>query len=140
MVNSTVFATVDTGLGMPVGFLSVMVAIQGVASVASGLAADAVIRRLGFERTIVAGSTLFAVGLACQTSTLMWVVLGGVVPFAAGIPLIVAAANPVLHGARVARPGAAGPTRIPAAVRPTATPVPEVAHADLAVAPGPTSD
>ncbi|MEE1619858.1 MFS transporter [Zafaria sp. Z1313] len=92
ITNSTIFATVDTGLGMPPEFLSVVVALQGIVSVSVGLAASSVIRRFGFEATIMAGSVLFTVGMASQAAGVLWVVLAGIVPFAAGVTLMIVAA------------------------------------------------
>lgn len=53
VLNVTIFATNEQGLGMPPEFLSVLLSTQGVAAVLGGLSASAVIRRFGFRATMI---------------------------------------------------------------------------------------
>ena len=76
VINITNFATIDQGLGLPVEMLSVAVSVQGVCSVAGGLTASMVIRRVGVRRTMVMGLLLLAVGVGgLATSSVPVVVL-----------------------------------------------------------------
>ncbi|GAB3548059.1 MFS transporter [Arthrobacter tumbae] len=86
VLNVTIFATVDQGLGLPPEFLSVLISCQGVMSVVGGLTASAVIRRVGIPRTIVVGILLLGVSVLGSGSTLLSVVLGSTVLLGLGVP------------------------------------------------------
>lgn len=86
VLNVTIFATVDQGLGMPPEFLSVLVSCQGVMSVIGGLTASAVIRRLGIQWTVVVGVLLLGVAVFGSAAQVLGVVLGSTVLLGLGVP------------------------------------------------------
>lgn len=86
VLNVTIFATVDQGLGLPPEFLSVLVSCQGVMSVVGGLTASGVIRRLGIRRTVVVGILLLGVAVLGSASTVLGVVLSSSVLLGLGVP------------------------------------------------------
>ena len=77
ILNVTIFATVEQGLGRPPEFLSVLLGFQGVMAVAGGITASMVIRRFGIPATIAAGVLLLAAGLLTTALTSLPLILGG---------------------------------------------------------------
>jgi MFS family permease len=80
LIQGAVFALVDEGLHRESSFLGVIVTVQAIGSIAGGLSAGAVIRRIGELRA--AGAGLFACGLGlglCPIATLPTVLPGAVV-------------------------------------------------------------
>ncbi|MEU9828379.1 MFS transporter [Micromonospora chersina] len=71
------YAVVDDGLHRPPEFNGVLGTVQGVGSLAGGLAAGALLRRLGDRRVTAVAAALLAAGLALRA-------VPGVVPVAAG--------------------------------------------------------
>ncbi|NJC21668.1 MFS family permease [Arthrobacter pigmenti] len=86
VLNVTIFATTEQGLGMPPEFLSVLISCQGVMSVVGGLTASMVIRRLGIRRTIVVGILLLSVAVFGSGVPVLGVVLGSTVLLGIGVP------------------------------------------------------
>ncbi|MET4061863.1 MFS family permease [Arthrobacter sp. UYP6] len=79
VLNVTVFATNEQGLGMAPEFLSVLLSVQGVAAVIGGLTASAVIRRFGVRTTIVTAVVMLAVAVLTTALTVLAVVFCGAV-------------------------------------------------------------
>jgi MFS family permease len=77
ILNVTIFATVEQGLGRPPEFLSVLLGFQGVMAVAGGITASMVIRRFGIPATIAAGVLLLAAGLLTTALSSLSLILGG---------------------------------------------------------------
>lgn len=86
VLNVTIFATTEQGLGMPPEFLSVLISCQGVMSVVGGLTASMVIRRLGIRRTIVTGVLLLSVAVFGSGVPVLGVVLASTVVLGLGVP------------------------------------------------------
>lgn len=86
VLNVTIFATTEQGLGMPPEFLSVLVSCQGVMSVIGGLTASMVIRRLGIQRTVVVGVLLLSIAVLGSGVPVLGVVLGSTVLLGLGVP------------------------------------------------------
>lgn len=79
VINVTIFATTEQGLGQPPEFLSVLLGVQGAMSVLGGLAASRVIRRFGIRTTIAFSVAVLAVGVLLTASPSLPVVFGGTV-------------------------------------------------------------
>ncbi|MCQ1946701.1 MFS transporter [Arthrobacter sp. zg-Y1116] len=77
ILNVTVFATVEQGLGKPPEFLSVLLGAQGVMAVLGGLTASLVIRRFGIRRCMVFGVALLAGGVLTTALTVLPLVMAG---------------------------------------------------------------
>ncbi|MCO1338261.1 hypothetical protein BJH93_05030 [Kocuria polaris] len=92
MTNSTTFAVVDRGLGLPPEALSVAVALQGAFSIIAGLNASKILNRFGFARTLGFGAFAFGLGYAAQTTGVLWLTILGILPFAFGITAVIIAA------------------------------------------------
>lgn len=92
MTNSTTFAVVDRGLGLPPEALSVAVALQGAFSIVAGLNAAKILNRFGYARTLGFGALAFGAGYATQTTGVLWLTILGILPFAFGITLVAIAA------------------------------------------------
>ncbi|MCQ1995827.1 MFS transporter [Arthrobacter sp. zg-Y1171] len=77
ILNVTVFATVEQGLGKPPEFLSVLLGAQGVMAVLGGLTASLLIRRFGIRRCMVFGVALLAGGVLTTALTVLPLVMAG---------------------------------------------------------------
>ncbi|MCC3301778.1 MFS transporter [Arthrobacter sp. zg-Y895] len=77
ILNVTVFATVEQGLGKPPEFLSVLLGAQGVMAVLGGLTASLVIRRFGIRRCMVFGVALLAGGVLTTALAFLPLVMAG---------------------------------------------------------------
>ncbi|UYM07359.1 MFS transporter [Solicola gregarius] len=89
--ESVMFAIVDA-FDRPAAYVGVVVMVQGIGAVAGGVAAAAVIRRIGEAAAIVCSLTLFAISTATiALAPAMWVVLVAVVPTGVGLPLTIIA-------------------------------------------------
>ncbi|WP_406290126.1 MFS transporter [Embleya sp. NBC_00896] len=95
--GGAIYAVVDDGLGRSPAFTGVLYTAQGVGSVAVGLCAGALIRRLGAKWFAVCGLALFAVGVGLRVFASLPVVLGGTVLIGFGLPAIHVAALTVLQ-------------------------------------------
>ncbi|GAB3518584.1 MFS transporter [Arthrobacter monumenti] len=91
VLNVTNFASLEEGLGMPVEYLSVLVSVQGVMSIAGGLAASSVIRRVGLQKTMAAGVLLAGLGVATLASSSLVLFLLGISFIGIGVPWMVVA-------------------------------------------------
>ncbi|MCC9177957.1 MFS transporter [Arthrobacter sp. zg-Y750] len=91
ILNVTVFATVEQGLGRPPEFLSVLLGVQGGTAILGGLAASGVIRRLGLRRCMVSGVLLLAGGVLATALTVLPLILAGAAAVGAGVSLLVIA-------------------------------------------------
>ncbi len=69
VLNVTIFATIEQGLGMPPQTLNLSIALQGALAVLAGLTARTAIRRLGIRRTMVTGLLVLAVSIAGQATS-----------------------------------------------------------------------
>jgi len=67
--SETLIFAITQALGRPASFIGVLGTLQGVGSIAGGLTAGRMLRRLGDLRTLGIGITLFAVG------DLLWLIL-----------------------------------------------------------------
>ncbi|WP_443042859.1 MFS transporter [Streptomyces sp. NBC_00370] len=86
------FAVVDRGLGREPAFLGLLSAVQGAGSVATGLLAGPLLRRLPERRFGAAGIALFAVGLALRAVPYDAPVLAGSLAVGLGLPAVLIAA------------------------------------------------
>jgi MFS family permease len=95
--ETAVFAIVDSGLHRSPAFVGVIMAVQGVAAVGSGVVAAAVLRRVGEPRLIVLGLVSFAAGCPLMASGLLLPTLAGVVLLGWGIPWTMVGLNTLLQ-------------------------------------------
>lgn len=77
ILNVTIFATVEQGLGMPPEFLSVLVSVQGATAIVAGLTASTLIRKLGIRTVIILGVTLLSVAVLASAVPSAPVVITG---------------------------------------------------------------
>ncbi|UWX80014.1 MFS transporter [Arthrobacter jinronghuae] len=127
ILNVTIFATVEQGLGRPPEFLSVLLGAQGVMAVLGGLTASLVIRRFGVRRCMVFGVALLAGGVLTTALTFLPLVLAGAAAVGTGASWMVIAF--VTLRQEETPPGMQGRT---AAVTQVMTNLPQVAASMLA--------
>ncbi|MEW2330833.1 MFS transporter [Micromonospora chersina] len=82
------YAVVDDGLHRPPEFNGVLGTAQGVGSLAGGLAAGALLRRLGDRRVTAVAAALLAGGLALRAAPGLLPVVAGTLAVGAGAPLV----------------------------------------------------
>ena len=87
--ETLVYAVVDADLHRPPAFLGVLCAVQGVGSVAGGLAAMRLARRHTERALVVAGLLLIAAGTAAILVPGLAAALAGTVVFGLGVPVAV---------------------------------------------------
>ncbi len=87
--DSSDFAVVGEGLGKPASFLGVLTSVQGVGSVAGGVTAALLIRRLGETATSGAGLVVMALGALGMTQHAPAVVFAAFAAFGVGVPWLV---------------------------------------------------
>jgi MFS family permease len=85
ILNVTIFATVEQGLGMPPEFLSVLVSVQGAMAIAGGLTASTLIRKFGIRTVIILGVLLLGVAVLASANPSVPVVLTGSVLTGLGV-------------------------------------------------------
>lgn len=90
--SAATYALVDAGLHRPPAFAGVVYAVQGAGSVAAGIAAGAVMRRLPERAFAAAGLLLFSAGVGMRVVPSLPTVLGGAVAIGVGLPWVVVAA------------------------------------------------
>ncbi|MBG6084040.1 MFS transporter [Zhihengliuella flava] len=95
MTNSTTFAVIDRGLGLPPEALSIMVAVQGVFSILAGLNAARILNRFGYTASLAAGVAAFGLGYGAQASGVLWLTALGIIPFAFGITVVIVASSTI---------------------------------------------
>ncbi len=91
VLNVTNFASLEEGVGLPVEFLSVLVSVQGVMSIAGGLTASIIIRRAGLQKSMAAGVLLTGLGVATLASSSIVLFLIGISLAGIGVPWMVVA-------------------------------------------------
>ncbi|WP_439673760.1 MFS transporter [Embleya sp. MST-111070] len=95
--GGAVYAVVDEGLGRSPEFAGVLYMAQGAGSVAAGLAAGALIRRLGAKGFAVLGLVLFAIAVGLRALPWLPAVAAGSVLNGFGLPAVHVAAMTVLQ-------------------------------------------
>ncbi|MBC2876495.1 MULTISPECIES: MFS transporter [Streptomyces] len=84
--GTATYALLGTGLHQPAAFAGVLNSVQGIGSVAGGLAAGALLRRVPPHVLSATGAVLFAVGALARLTTLVPAVLGGSLLIGLGLP------------------------------------------------------
>lgn len=97
MGESVFLAVVDQGLGRPVAFLGVLMTVQGVGAVASGLAVTLLINRVGETRLVPLGLALMGAGCLLVSSRSVVVVGLGALVVGAGLPAVIIALTTLLQ-------------------------------------------
>ncbi|MET7301710.1 MFS transporter [Embleya sp. NPDC005575] len=95
--GGAIYAVVDQGLGRPPAFVGVLYTAQGAGSVAVGLCAGTLIRRLGSRGFAVSGLALFAIGVGLRVVEWLPVVVAGSVAIGFGLPAVHVATMTVLQ-------------------------------------------
>ncbi|MEU2651691.1 MFS transporter [Streptomyces albidoflavus] len=90
--GASLYAVVDTGLGRAPSWAGVLYAVQGAGSVATGLAAGTLLRRLGERGFAAGGCALFGLGVAARALPGDAPVLAGSLLIGAGLPCVLIAA------------------------------------------------
>ncbi|MEU3083179.1 MFS transporter [Streptomyces albidoflavus] len=90
--GASVYAVVDAGLGRAPSWAGVLYAVQGAGSVATGLAAGTLMRRLGERGFAAGGCALFGLGVAARALPGDAPVLAGSLLTGAGLPCVLIAA------------------------------------------------
>ncbi|MFJ4473985.1 MFS transporter [Streptomyces xanthochromogenes] len=90
--STATYAMLDVGLHRPPAFAGALTALQGAGSMAGGLAAGALMRRMPERTFAAAGLALFALGVLARATPWLPAVLGGSLAIGLGLPcpLIVA--------------------------------------------------
>ncbi|MFE9691968.1 MFS transporter [Micromonospora sp. NPDC005806] len=86
--GAVAYAVVDAGLHRPPEFNGVLGTVQGVGSLVGGLAAGALLRRLGERRVTAAAIALLAAGLALRAAPALAPVAAGSLAIGVGAPLV----------------------------------------------------
>ena len=89
--ETVTFEVAGTGLHRAPSFVGVIIAFQGIGSVAGAAVAATLVRRVGEGPLAAAGMLVFSLGTTLLTSGSLAVVLVGIVLFGVGIPWIVVA-------------------------------------------------
>lgn len=97
LIQGSVFALVDEGLHREPSFLGVIVTLQGLGSIAGGLSAGAVIRRIGELRAAGTGMFACGVGLGLLSLATLPTVLSGAVVIGAGLSVFLVAYNTLMQ-------------------------------------------
>ncbi|WP_087776583.1 MFS transporter [Streptomyces sp. CS227] len=90
--GASLYSVVDTGLGRAPSWAGVLYAVQGAGSVATGLAAGPLLRRLGERGFAAGGCALFGLGVAARALPGDAPVLAGSLLIGAGLPCVLIAA------------------------------------------------
>ncbi|MFF1395408.1 MFS transporter [Streptomyces sp. NPDC058287] len=90
--GAALYAVVDGGLGRSPSYAGVLYAVQGAGSVAAGLTAGGLLRRLGERRFAAAGIALFAAGAGLRALPYDAVALGCSAAIGTGLPCVLIAA------------------------------------------------
>ena len=104
--ETIVFAIVDQGLHQPPAFVGVLLAAQGIGGIAGGLLAGPSMRRVQPGVVFGFGLAAFAVSAVLLAVPSLPVVLGAVVLFGIGLPLLIASLTTLLQ--RTTPPGLRG--------------------------------
>ncbi|MFD6426645.1 MFS transporter [Streptomyces sp. NPDC060198] len=84
--SSANYALVDHGLHRPAAFVGVLATVQGIGSVAGGLSAGPLLRRLSSRTVSALGLGLFAAGVLARATGLLPLVLAGGLMVGLGLP------------------------------------------------------
>ncbi|WP_416982246.1 MFS transporter [Streptomyces sp. T028] len=84
--STATYALLDIGLHRPAAFAGVLNSVQGLGSVAGGLAAGTLLRRLPVRAFSAIGSALFTLGVLARLTDLVPVVLLGSLLIGLGLP------------------------------------------------------
>ena len=95
--ESVVFAVVDQGLHRPPPFVGVLLAVQGVGAIATGVVAARLMLRMGESGIVVLGLALAAAAMPLIGFSALPVVVAGVILFGASLPLVVVGALTLLQ-------------------------------------------
>lgn len=90
--GASLYAVVDAGLGRAPSWAGVLYAVQGAGSVAAGLTAGTMMRRLGERGFAAGGCALFGLGVAVRALPGDAPVLAGSLLIGAGLPCVLIAA------------------------------------------------
>ncbi|KLI90912.1 MFS transporter [Streptomyces albidoflavus] len=90
--GASLYTVVDAGLGRAPSWAGVLYAVQGAGSVATGLAAGTLLRRLGERGFAAGGCALFGLGVAARALPGDAPVLAGSLLIGAGLPCVLIAA------------------------------------------------
>ncbi|WP_169303895.1 MFS transporter [Arthrobacter sp. CAU 1506] len=85
ILNVTLFAAIEQGVGLPPESLALFSSVQGVFSVLGGLTAAGVIRMLGLQRTMALGLVLLGVAIPLLASNSVALFLAAVVLVGCGV-------------------------------------------------------
>jgi MFS family permease len=85
ILNVTLFASIEQGVGLPPESLAVFSSVQGIFSVLGGLSAASVIRRLGLQRTMVFGLVLLGLAIPLLASNSVALFLAAMVLVGCGV-------------------------------------------------------
>ena len=97
LVQGSIFALVDEGLHRRPAFLGVIVTVQGIGSIAGGLSAGALIRRIGELRLAGAGLLAIGFGLGLYSIATLPTVLPGSAVVGAGVAVFLVAYNTLIQ-------------------------------------------
>jgi MFS family permease len=91
ITNTTNFAAIEHGLGAGPELLGILASVQGFGAIAGGLAAAALVARLGEQTTAAIGLALLALGIATTVGTSLVLFCAGLVAAGIGVSLAVVA-------------------------------------------------
>lgn len=97
LMDTAVFAAIEHGLGLPATFFGVLTTVQGAGSVAGGLAAGYLVKRLGEARGSALGYAIFALGAFAFLAPSAVLFLLGAVIYGAAIPIFSVALGTAQH-------------------------------------------
>ncbi|MEU3462345.1 MFS transporter [Streptomyces sp. NPDC006733] len=86
--SSTIYAVVDAGLHRSPAFVGVLYAVQGAGSVAGGVVAGALLRRMPERVFAATGMLLFALGIAARATPWVSAALAGGAAIGVGLPWV----------------------------------------------------
>jgi MFS family permease len=87
MTEVAIFALIDQGLHRPPTFLGVISSIQGIGSVAAGVAVGAAMRKVGELRTMAVASVVAAIAMGLFGTALLGLVFAASVAFGVAVTL-----------------------------------------------------
>ncbi|QIS11525.1 MFS transporter [Nocardia arthritidis] len=95
--STATYAMLDSGLHQSPAFAGVLMPVQGMGSIVSGLAAGALMRRTSERSFATAGLVVFALGVLARATPWLPVVLGGSLLIGLGLPCPLVAAMTVIQ-------------------------------------------
>ncbi|MFF5212881.1 MFS transporter [Streptosporangium sp. NPDC000396] len=97
LMDTAVFAAIDQGLGKPAAFFGVLTTVQGAGSVAGGVLAGFLVRRLGEARGSSIGYAAFALGAGVFLTPSLVLFLAGAAIYGLAIPIFSVALGTAQH-------------------------------------------